>query len=74
MTKRENDVLQLILKGKRNSEICRELGLAPGTVKTHLQNLFKEFGVRTRLELALKAVERGRQPVVTRRVIMGVQV
>jgi DNA-binding NarL/FixJ family response regulator len=74
MTERENQVLQLILKGKTNKEICFDLGISAGTVKTHLRSLFKEFDAESRLELALKAIEKGRQPMVTRRVIMGVQV
>lgn len=59
MTPRETQVLQLILRGKTNNEICNDLDLQPGTVKTYLRNLFKEFGAKSRLELAVKAVEAG---------------
>lgn len=74
MTKREGEVLQLVLRGMKNKQICQELGISEGTIKCHLRMLFKEFGVNTRLQLALKAVERGHQPVVTQRVIMGVRI
>lgn len=74
LSEREQQVLNLILKGKKNSEICAETGLAMGTVKTHLNNLYNKFNVRSRLELALKAVESGGQPRVIRRQIMGVEI
>ena len=74
LTKREQQVLDLILKGKKNKEICAELDLAAGTVKTHLHNIYKHYGVDTRLQLALKVIELGRQPKIVRRTVLGVNI
>jgi DNA-binding NarL/FixJ family response regulator len=74
LSQREQQVLDLILKGRKNKEICADTGLAMGTVKTHLNNLYNKFNVHSRLELALKAVESGGQPRVIRRQIMGVEI
>jgi DNA-binding NarL/FixJ family response regulator len=62
VTKREEDVLRLILAGKTNKEIGEALDMAQGTVKTHLRALFKEFEASTRLQLAMKAVNQGHRP------------
>lgn len=59
MSKRESEVLDLICGGMDNRQICKELEISPGTVKSHLASLFKIFGVRNRLELAVHAYRNG---------------
>lgn len=60
LTEREKEVLDLIIQGYSNKEICEKLVLAMPTVKCHIQNLyikhnlFSEKGNTTmRLKLAL---------------------
>jgi len=57
-TRREGEILRLLLKGRSNNEIAREIGAASKTVEAHLAHMFDRFGVSTRVELAL-AAERG---------------
>lgn len=54
MRKRQQEVLDCLLEGMPDSEICKELGLAIGTIKVHLQLLYREFGVNSRLQLVCK--------------------
>ena len=56
LTRREVEVLRLIVDGCSNREIATtEFGLSEETVKRHLSNIFDKVGVSTRLELALFA-------------------
>lgn len=51
LSKREREILALVLVGKTNREIAEELFLAEGTVKTHLHNIMKKCGQPNREEL-----------------------
>lgn len=48
LTAREREVLALVRKGKTNAEIARELWIAPGTVRKHLENVYEKLGVGSR--------------------------
>ena len=50
LTERQRQALELLMTGKSNKTIARELGIAFGTVKAHLQNLYRALGVATRVE------------------------
>jgi DNA-binding NarL/FixJ family response regulator len=54
LTSRQIDVLKLVSEGQSNKEIARALGLAPSTVKTHLEHLMETLGVANRTEAATK--------------------
>jgi two-component system nitrate/nitrite response regulator NarL len=56
LTRREVEVLSLIVDGCSNREIATKFGLSEETVKRHLSNIFDKVGVSTRLELALFAL------------------
>jgi DNA-binding NarL/FixJ family response regulator len=56
LTRREVEVLRLIVDGCSNREIATSFGLSEETVKRHLSNIFDKVGVSTRLELALFAL------------------
>jgi len=59
LTKREREVLRLVLDGFSNPEIASELGIALGTVKHHVHAVFEAFGVKTRNQLAAMAARGG---------------
>ncbi len=52
LTARERDVLVLIAAGATNAAISRRLCISDGTVKSHVQRIFKKIGVGTRAEAA----------------------
>lgn len=64
LTPRERQVLELVEQGLKNSEIARELGIRPGTVKIHLKHIFEKTGVRGRYGLALSNLKDGRLTVL----------
>jgi len=59
LTDRERDVLKLLVRGRRNREIARELQVSEGTVKTHVGNILLKLGASDRTEAATAAIARG---------------
>lgn len=57
LTPREAQVFGLVEQGLTNSEIARELGIRPGTVKIHLKHLYEKTGMRGRYHLALSGLK-----------------
>ena len=57
LTKREKEVLFLMISGLSIREIAEELSLAPSTVKTHTLNLYGKMDVNNRTSAILKAIE-----------------
>ena len=53
LTRRQRDVLYLIVQGRTNKEIARSLGLGEGTVKIHVAALFGKLGVHHRAAVAV---------------------
>jgi DNA-binding CsgD family transcriptional regulator len=51
LTRREKDVLQLLLDGRRVSSIARSLYLSPQTVRNHLKAIFRKLGAHSQSEL-----------------------
>ena len=54
LTGRQAEVLRWVREGKATKEIARQLGLAVPTVKTHLAALYRQLGVRNRVEAAMQ--------------------
>ena len=59
LTPRQAEVLALLLAGKSNKVICRELNLAEGTVKNHVAAVFKALDVTTRVQAVIAAAKLG---------------
>jgi DNA-binding CsgD family transcriptional regulator len=55
LTQRQQQVLALLLQGKPNKLISRELGLAQGTVKIHVTAILKKLKVVNRTQAVLAA-------------------
>ena len=51
LSKREADVLRLIVEGRSNSEISERLGVSVSTVKKHVYSIFNKAGVYSRTQL-----------------------
>lgn len=56
LTKREQEVLREIAKGRSNKEIAAELHITEQTVKTHVSNVLAKLEVDDRTQAALYAV------------------
>ena len=54
LSKREKEVLNLVLQGKSNKQIALSLGITIRTVEFHLKNVYAKFQVNSRIELILK--------------------
>jgi DNA-binding CsgD family transcriptional regulator len=52
LSPRERRVLELVARGASNKEIARELNVSEGTVRTHLERLYRKLGVHSRTEAA----------------------
>ncbi|MDI6674263.1 response regulator transcription factor [Bacillus wiedmannii] len=59
LTKREQEVLREIAKGRSNKEIAAELYITEQTVKTHVSNVLAKLEVDDRTQAALYAVKHG---------------
>ena len=57
LTKREEEILQLVSNGLSNKEVGRELELQEKTVKHYMTNILQKLQVRNRVEAAVKAKE-----------------
>jgi len=53
LTARQADVLALMIEGKPNKLICRELNLAEGTVKIHVTAILKALNVSNRTQAVI---------------------
>lgn len=59
LTARQIQVMQELLEGKPNKQICQDLNLAMSTVKGHIRAIFTALGVSTRAEAILAASRLG---------------
>jgi DNA-binding NarL/FixJ family response regulator len=59
LSDRQLDVLRLLIKGRSNKLIGRELALSESTVKTHLAAVFRKLEVNSRTQAVAKAAGLG---------------
>lgn len=59
LTVREEEVLRLVVEGLCNKAISKRLGIAVGTVKSHLKATFAKLNVDSRTQAAAAAERRG---------------
>ncbi|HET6639356.1 MAG TPA: response regulator transcription factor [Gemmatimonadota bacterium] len=58
LTPRESEIAEGVASGLQNKEIAEKLGIADGTVRIHVHNIFKKLGIQNRVELANRIHER----------------
>jgi LuxR family maltose regulon positive regulatory protein len=54
---REHEILQLVAAGKSNRRIATELFVSVGTVKTHINHLYRKLDVHSRTQALARARE-----------------
>jgi two-component system response regulator DegU len=59
VTKREEEVLQLIADGCSTSEVAQQLYISQKTVKNHLASIYQKLDARDRTQAVLRAVRMG---------------
>ena len=59
LTRRERDVLELVLDGLNNDEMARKLGIRRATVKWHMHNLLAKTHTSKREDLLRLALQLG---------------
>lgn len=59
VTKREEEVLQLIADGRSTSEVADQMYISQKTVKNHLASIYQKLDARDRTQAILRAVRMG---------------
>ena len=62
LTKREIEVLSLVIEGKSSKDVADELFVSKRTVDFHLANVYSKLGVKNRLQALREASKRGLLP------------
>src|SRR5947207_7693310 len=57
LTRRQREVLGLVVAGHTNREIATKFSVSEETVKHHLTRMFDKVGASNRLDLAMKATQ-----------------
>ena len=56
LSQRETEILAWVMQGKNNQEIAAQLNINIGTVRKHLENIYRKFGVHSRTEAISQAL------------------
>ena len=59
LTRRELEILELVLDGYTNRAIAAQISISEKTVEFHLDNIYTKTGARTRLLAGLWALQQG---------------
>jgi DNA-binding NarL/FixJ family response regulator len=55
LTTRQQELLRLVAAGHTNAQIARRLGISEGTVRTHLENIYRLLQVSSRTAAVTRA-------------------
>ncbi|SDA27625.1 regulatory protein, luxR family [Methylobacterium sp. UNC378MF] len=53
LTSREQEIIRHIAAGAKNNSIAYEMGISANTVKTHIGNIMRKFGLHNRTQIAI---------------------
>ncbi len=56
LTPREVQIADLVCQGLRQGSIARHLRIQPGTVKTHVRNIYRKVKVKNKMNMLLRFV------------------
>ncbi len=56
LTARQRELLPLVAAGHTNAQIARRLGISEGTVRTHLENIYRLLQVSSRTAAVTRAL------------------
>jgi DNA-binding NarL/FixJ family response regulator len=59
LSKRELEILKLLIDGRSNTEMATILYLSPNTIKTHIRGILNKLSVDNRIQAAVAAVRMG---------------
>jgi DNA-binding NarL/FixJ family response regulator len=59
LSRREREVLELVVEGRSNERIGAGLGIDAGTARHHVSNILVKLGVDNRVKAAVRAVREG---------------
>jgi DNA-binding NarL/FixJ family response regulator len=59
LTPRELEVLNLLVQGNSNKQLAIKLDISENTVKYHVNQLLSKFGVNSRTEVVVQAIQAG---------------
>jgi DNA-binding NarL/FixJ family response regulator len=59
LSSRQIQIVRMVAAGLHNKEIGKKLFISEGTVEVHLHNIYERLDVKSRLELALYARDKG---------------
>lgn len=59
-TKRQREIARLLSQGLTQQQIAHRLGIRPGTVYKHSENMRRRAGVNSTTTIAIKAMTEGR--------------
>lgn len=59
LTRREIEIVRMVTSGMSNREIAEKLFISEGTVKSHLHAIYEKLNLKSRLQLAAYAREKG---------------
>jgi DNA-binding NarL/FixJ family response regulator len=54
LSRRQEQIIELVAEGYSGKEVARALGMSPKTVETHIQRIFDRYGVRNRAGVAAR--------------------
>ena len=57
LSPREREVLSLMVKGMRNTDISKALSISDSTTKNHVSNILAKMGVETRIEAIITVLQ-----------------
>jgi len=66
LTPREIQIAELVCRGLRQGSIARQLAIRPGTVKTHIRNIYRKVKVKNKISMLLRFVGESRVALADR--------